>query len=85
MEISGLLSSGQDNQLEGTVFQIIEKMDVKMDHENVEACHWLLSNKSFKKVITKLSKRKNADKIREVKKKINSLKLESMTLTILSS
>lgn len=85
MEISGLLSSGQDNQLEGTVFQIIEKMDVKMDHENVEAFHWLLSNKSFKKLITKLSKRKNADKIREVKKKLNSLKLESMTLTILSS
>lgn len=67
LEISGLLSSGQDSQLEGTVFQIFEKLDTKVDHQNVEACHWLLPNNTSKKVITKLSKRKNADKIREVK------------------
>ena len=41
LEIFGLLSSAEDSQLEGTVLQIFQKMDVKVDPQNVEACHWL--------------------------------------------
>ena len=55
-------SSTEDSQLEGIVLQIFEKMDVKVDPQNVEAYHWLKSNKVFKGVIIKLPKRKNADK-----------------------
>ena len=38
-----------DSQLEGTVSQIFEKMNVKVYPQNVEACHWLKSNNSSKK------------------------------------
>ena len=41
LEISGLPSSTEDSQLEGTVFQIFEKKDVRVDPQIVEACHWL--------------------------------------------
>ena len=78
LEISGLPSSTEDSQLEGTVLQIFEKMDVKVYPQNVEASHWLKSNNSSKKAIMKMCKRKDADKIREVKKKLKSLKFESM-------
>ena len=80
LEIFGLLSSTEDSQLEGTVLQIFQKMDVKVDPQNVEACHWLKSNNSSKKAIIKLSKRKDADKIPEVKKKLKLLKFESMDI-----
>ena len=68
LEISGLPSSTEDSQLEGTVLQIFEKTSVKVDPQNVEACHWLKSNNRSKKAIVKLSKRKDADKICEVEK-----------------
>ena len=75
LEISGLPSSTEDSQLEGTVLQIFEKMDVKVYPQNVEAAHWLKSNNSSKKAIMKMYKRKDADKIREVKKKIKIVKV----------
>ena len=62
--ISGLPSSKKDSQLEVTVLKILEKRDVKVYPKNVEDCHWLKSNSSYKKTIIKLSKRKNGDKIR---------------------
>ena len=68
LEISGFPSSTEDSQLEGTVLQIFEKTGVKVDPQNVEACHWLKSNNRSKKAIVKLSKRKDADKICEVEK-----------------
>ena len=51
LEISGLPSSVEDSQLEGTVLQIFDKMEVKVDPQNVEACHWMKSNNSSKKAI----------------------------------
>ena len=54
-------------------------MNVKVDPQNVEDCHQLKSIGSSKRVIIKLSKRKDTDKIREVKKKVKiELKFESM-------
>lgn len=55
-------------------------MDVEVDPQNVEACHWLKSNNSSKKAIIKLSKRKDAAKICELKKKLKSLKFEWMSI-----
>ena len=53
--------------------QIFEKMHVKVDPQNVEDCHWLKTNGSSKKIIIKLSKRKDADTISEIKTKLGSL------------
>ena len=61
LEISGLSSSTEDSQLEGTVLQILEKMDVKVDSLNVEDYHWLKTNGSSEKVI-ELPKHKDADR-----------------------
>ena len=61
LEISGLSSSTEDSQLEGTVLQILEKMDVKVDSLNVEDYHWLKTNSSSEKVI-ELPKHKDADR-----------------------
>ena len=55
--MSGNIWFTVDSRLEGTVLQIFEKMNVKVDSQNVEACHWLKSNKSSK----------DADKISEIK------------------
>ena len=39
-----------------------------VDPSNVEDCHWIKSSKGSKKVIAKLSRRKDANKIRLLKK-----------------
>ena len=49
-----------------------------MDPQNFNYCHWFKSNSSSKKTIIKLFKRKDADKIHEVKKGLKPLKFESM-------
>ena len=54
-------------------------MNVKVDPQNVEDCHQLKSIGSSTSASIKLSKRKDTDKIREVKKKVKiELKFESM-------
>ena len=68
LKISGLPSSTEDSQLEGTVLQIFKKMNVKVNPQYAEDCHWLKTNSSSKKAIVKLFKRKDADKILDVKK-----------------
>ena len=70
LEISRIPSDTEACELEETVLKVFEKRDVDVDPENVEDCHWLKTRNSSKKVIIKLSKRKDADKIRQVKKKI---------------
>ena len=61
LEISGLPSSTEDSQLEGTVLQIFEKMELKVDSLNVEDYHWLKRNGSSEMVI-ELSKHKDGDR-----------------------
>ena len=39
-----------------------------VDPSNVEDCHWIKPSKGAKKVIVKLSRRKDANKIRLLKK-----------------
>ena len=50
---------------------------MNVDSSNVEDCHWLSGNGN-KQFIIKLSKRKDADKIRKVKKKLKEMNLSSL-------
>ena len=52
---------------------IFEKLDVMVDPSNVEDCHWIKPSKGAKKVIVKLSRRKDANKIRLLKKGLNDM------------
>ena len=68
LELSGIPETIENKDLEGTVLGIFEKLDVMVDPSNVEDCHWIKSSKGAKKVIAKLSRRKDANKIRLLKK-----------------
>ena len=43
--------------------------------------HWFKTRNSSKKVIIKLSERKDADKIRQIKRKLKSLNFESLSIS----
>ena len=68
LEISGIPSNTEAGELEETVLNFFEKLDANVDPKNMEDCHWLKTTNSAKKVIIKLPKRKDTDKIRQVKK-----------------
>ena len=62
-------SNTEAGKLGKTLLKVFEKVDVDVDHKNVKDCHWLKTRNSSRKVIIKLSKRGDADKICQVKKK----------------
>ena len=74
LEISGIPSDTEAGEFEETVLKDFEKFDVDVDPKNVEDCHWLKTRNSSKKLIMKLSKRKDADKRRQVKNKFKIVK-----------
>ena len=51
-----------------------------VDLSNVEDCHWLSGNRN-KRFIIKLSKRRDANKIRRVKKKLKGMNLSCIGIT----
>ena len=57
---------------------IFEELNVMVDPSNVEDCHWIKSSKSQKKVIVKLFRRKDANKIRLSKKGLKGMNLSSL-------
>ena len=67
-------SGTEDSQVESSVLKIYGKIYVKVDPQNIEARHRLKSSNNSKKVILKLSKRGDADKLHEVKKKAEIVK-----------
>ena len=79
MEISGVPESGTDNDLEGKVLNLLENIDVEGHPDHIEACHWLKSA-GPKKIIIKLSRRKDEDKNRRAKKKLKGLDLSSIDI-----
>ena len=81
LEISGIPSNTENQNLEETVLNILEKIDVTIMSENVEACHWLKSKGGQKKVIVKFSKRKDAEKVRKAKRKLKTTDLNSMNIS----
>ena len=78
LEISGVPESVSDKDLEGKVLNLFQKIDIEVHLDNIEACHWVKSNAGPKKVIIKMSRRKDADKIRRAKKKLKGLDLSSI-------
>ena len=62
LELSGIPETIENKDLEGTVLGIFKKMKVMVDLINAEDCHWIKSIKGTKKVIVKLSKRKDTKK-----------------------
>ena len=68
LEISGIPSDTEIGELEETAIMVLEELDGDVASKDVEDCHWLKTRNSFKKVIIILSKTKDADKIRQVKK-----------------
>ena len=54
---------------------IFEKLDVIVDPSYVEDCYWTKSSKGPKKVIVKISRRKDVNKIRLSKKGLKGINL----------
>ena len=44
MQISGVPESVTDNDFEGKVLKLLEKIDVEVRPDHTEACHWIKSN-----------------------------------------
>ena len=78
LEPSGIPETIENKDLEGIVLGIFKKLDVMVDPSNVEDCHWTKSSKGPKKVIVKLSRRKNASKICLLKKGLKGMNLSSL-------
>ena len=57
---------------------IFENLDMMMDPSNVVDCYWIKSSKRAKKVIVKHSRRKDANKIRLLKKDLKCMNLSSL-------
>ena len=68
LEISGIPSDTEAGKLEEMVLNFFQKLDTDVDSEYVEDCHWLQTKNSSKKITNKLSKRKDANKIPQIKK-----------------
>ena len=57
---------------------IFEKLDVMVDPSNVEGCHWIKSSKGANKVIVKLFRRKDVNKVRLLIKGLKGMSLSSL-------
>ena len=81
LEISGIPDGTEDQKLEETVLNVFQKIDVPVQPENVEACHWLKSRNGQKKVIIKFSKRKDVERVRNAKRKLKTTNLKSLNIS----
>ena len=81
LEISGIPENIDDGELEGKLLTVLSKLDINIDPANVEACHWLKSNKKGKKAFMKLSRRKNSEEIRRVRSKLKTIDLKPIGIT----
>ena len=66
--------------MEDKVREAFDKIDSAVKSKNIEACHWIKTKHGGKRVIIKLSKRKDADRIRKNKKKLKSTDLSSLNV-----
>ena len=74
LEILGIPDSIPNNNLEETVLKIFSETGVTVNSRDVEACHRLNQKATPKKVIIKLSKRKDVVRVMNNKKKLKSMK-----------
>ena len=82
LEISVVPESVAVNNLGGKVLKLLEKIDPEVHADHIEACHWIKSNTGPKKFIIKMSRHKDADKIRRAKKKLTGLNLPSIGINL---
>ena len=80
LEISGIPNGMPDSQLEDKVKEVFDKIDSAVKSKNIEACLWIKAKHGGRKVIIKLSKRKDADRIRKSKKNLKSTNLSSLNV-----
>ena len=73
LEISGIPESISGNAIEDKIQGVLRGINVEVDTKNIESCHHLEGKGSKGKVILKLSKRKDAEKIKLNKKKLNNI------------
>ena len=66
--LTGLLETIENKDLEGTMLGTFEKLEVMADPSTVEDFHWIKSSNGAEKVIMKLSRLKDANKIELLKK-----------------
>ena len=78
LELTGIPETSDNNTLESTVLKIFEKLEVNVDPTNVKDCHWISSKNGPKRVIVKVSKRKDGFKIRSSKRKLKDMDLTSI-------
>ena len=80
LELSGIPDSIPNNNLEETVLKIFNETGVTVNSRDVEACHRLNQKANPKKVIIKLSKRKDVTRVMNNKKKLKSMKPQNIGL-----
>ena len=80
LEISGIRNGTPDSQLEDKVREVFDKIDSAVKSKNIKACHRIKTKHGGSRVIIKLSKRKDADRIRQNKKKLKSIDLSSFNV-----
>ena len=74
LEILGIPDNISNNNLEETVLKIFNETGVTVNSRDVKACHRQNQKVNPKKVIIKLSKRKDVARIMNNKKKLKSMK-----------
>ena len=67
LQITNITNSVESKYLGKRVLKLFERVKGMLDPTNVDHCHWIKTSNESKKVILKLSKRKDAVKIRSLK------------------
>ena len=80
LEISRIPDGISNNNLEETVLKIFNETRVMVNSRDVKACHRLNQKANPKKVIIKLSKRKDVARVMNNKKKLKSTKPQNIGL-----
>ena len=80
LELSGIPDSIPNNNLEETVLKIFNETGVTVNSRDVEACHCRNQKSNPKKVIIKLSKRKDVVRVINNKKKFKNKKPQNIGL-----
>ena len=79
LEVVGTLHSVDDNILEEKVIQVFKKFGCNIDSSNIEECHCI--TKKNDRIIVKFSRRKGCQCVLSVKKNLQKLKMEDISLT----
>lgn len=66
LQITNITNSVESKNLGKIVLKLFERLKGMLDPTNVDYCHWIKTSNESKKVILKLSKRKDAVKIRSL-------------------